>query len=76
MKSGIPVVLLRSLAATAIGLCCVAVPAAEAEAPRYAVSQGLALRAQGDLSLSIEVLAQSVRSAATDRDRMTATGEL
>ncbi|MEO8858132.1 MAG: CHAT domain-containing protein [Burkholderiaceae bacterium] len=77
MKIGIPVTHLLRVVAMATGLCSsVCVVADQAEAPRYAVSQGLALRAQGELSRSIEVLAQSVRSAATERDRMTATGEL
>ena len=73
MKPGIPVALLRSLAAAALCLCSVV---GVAEAPRYAVSQGLMLRAQGELSLSIEVLAQSARNATTERERMIATGEL
>lgn len=40
------------------------------------VSQGVALRQQGHLTRSIELLAQQARTAPTERDRMRATGEL
>ncbi len=40
------------------------------------VSQGVALRQQGHLTRSIELLAQQAANAPTERDRMRATGEL
>ena len=71
-----PATLLCRYALVVAGLCTALAGAGELSPTERSVTQATTLRALGNLTLSIEVLENSVRSAVTDVERMTATGEL
>ncbi len=59
-----------------VALCCVSGLAVHAAPAADPVAQAVVLRAQGQLTESIELLERSSRDATTERDRMAALGEL
>ena len=59
-----------------VALCCVSGFALHAAPVADPVAQAIVLRAQGQLTQSIELLERSSRDATSERDRMAAMGEL